>query len=368
MKITFSRSEKMLFALLRVSLKGKPVQLSVFTGASTQEWQQCYKLASRQGVMALAWDGILFLPAEWQPPRDLKLVWGIAVEQYEKRYRRYSHTVYELSVFYAAHGITTVQLKGVGMSSYYPVPAHREGGDIDIFTYSADRNRMNDIDANRLADELMEMQGIEVDRAHSEKHSMFFYKGIPIENHKTFLNVERYRMAVRIENILKEILCPQMVKLLDGEYRVQIPSPAFNTLFIAFHAIQHYGCGLTLHQLCDWACLLNRYGLHLSPEITDKRFLQAVAALTQITNGLLGTDIAIDGSEKLAEKMIYEILHSPYAEEVPAMNKARILAFKAGRLLHLLHNRKDVLDESVFMGVVRSAVAHIREPRTIFKL
>lgn len=33
----------------------------------------------------------------------------------------------------------------------------------------------------------MEEKGIEVDLEHSEKHSMFYYKGIPIENHKPSL-------------------------------------------------------------------------------------------------------------------------------------------------------------------------------------
>lgn len=367
METTFSTPEKMLFALLRASLYGTEVPASVFAGVPSAEWQECYRLACRQGVMALAWDGIRLLPAEVQPRRALKLTWGIAVEAYEKRYRCYCRTVAELSEFYATHGIATVQLKGVGLSSYYPVPAHREGGDIDIFTQSADRSRMTDAEANRLADDLMERQGIEVDREHSVKHSLFYYKGIPIENHRTFLNVESYRMAARLEEKLKETLCPQTVPLLDGEYRIQIPSPAFNTLFIAFHALQHYGCGLTLHQLCDWACLLNRYGLHIPPEITDKRFLGAIAALTRITNCLLGTDVAVCGSGELAEKIMHEALHSPYGKEVPANSKTGILVYKTARLLHTLRIRREVLGGSVWGGVVRSTLAHIRHPRTIFR-
>ncbi|MCS3155123.1 nucleotidyltransferase family protein [Phocaeicola dorei] len=43
-------------------------------------------------------------------------------------------------------------MKGVGLSTYYPIPSHREGGDIDIFTYSADHSRKSDAEANLLAD------------------------------------------------------------------------------------------------------------------------------------------------------------------------------------------------------------------------
>jgi hypothetical protein len=38
--------------------------------------------------MALAWDGVLRLPAELMPFRNLKLTWAMAVEKYEAKYRR----------------------------------------------------------------------------------------------------------------------------------------------------------------------------------------------------------------------------------------------------------------------------------------
>lgn len=274
----------MLFALLRSALNStKPVSEILFTDISPALWQACYKLACTQGVMALAWDGIQTLPACLQPPKALKLNWAMAVENYEKRYRRYCHTIAELSAFYKTHGITTVQLKGVGLSTYYPIPSHREGGDIDIFTYSADHSRKSDAEANRLADRLMEEKGIEVDFEHSEKHSMFYYKGIPIENHKTFINSETYRIAVKMDKLLQKLLQPVSAEL-DGKCSILIPSSTFNTVFLAFHAAQHYARGLALHHLCDWACLLNRYGLHIPEEVTDIRFRNMMLAMTRLCN------------------------------------------------------------------------------------
>ena len=112
-----NQSEKMLFALLRSALNTIPVNSALFADVSLLSWQNCYKLAVEQGVMALAWDGIQTLPTCLQPPKALKLNWAMAVENYEKRYRRYCHTIAELSAFYKTHGITTVQLKGVGLST-----------------------------------------------------------------------------------------------------------------------------------------------------------------------------------------------------------------------------------------------------------
>ena len=126
------KQEGMLFALLRASLHQKKTETCFFEGASADDWKACYKLACQQGVMALAWDGVLKLPAEMIPPKALRITWGMAVQAYEKKYEHYCNTIQELTDFYLRRGIMTVQLKGVGLSTYYPVPSHREGGDIDI--------------------------------------------------------------------------------------------------------------------------------------------------------------------------------------------------------------------------------------------
>ena len=67
--------------------------------------------------------------------------------------------------------------------------------DAQLDALRTDAGKMSDKKANELADTLMKEQGIEVDM-HSPKHSNFYYKGIPIENHKNFLNVEIIRSRV----------------------------------------------------------------------------------------------------------------------------------------------------------------------------
>ena len=127
-----SLSEKMLLALLRSSLHQEKTDTAFFSNVSSDDWQACYQLAVKHGVKALAWEGVMTLPAALQPSRGLKVSWALSVELCEKQYRRYCKTVDKLSKFYADHGIAMMQLKGVGYSSLYPVPSHREGGDIDV--------------------------------------------------------------------------------------------------------------------------------------------------------------------------------------------------------------------------------------------
>ena len=368
MEVKLNTSEQMLLALLRASLHQREVETDAFQSASADDWKQCYQLAARQGVMALAWDGIISLPQAIQPPKGLKLTWAMAVEQYEKKYAHYCEAIAELSAYYQSHGIATVQMKGVGFSACYPIPAHREGGDIDIYTYSADCTRMSDAEANGLADKLMEEQGIEVDM-HSYKHSNFYYKGIPIENHKSFLNVKHYEVALQVEALLKKVLNPQPTELLDGACRIWTPSPVFNTLFLAFHASQHYGSGLALHHLCDWAILIKRYGLQLPEELKDKGFREAIAAFTCLCNRYLGTDVKIAGGEALADEMMSEILHPKflYKGGVPVKGKVNIFIYKTKRFLYMSKISNRIFYIPLWKRIWKSVVVHLRRPETIFQ-
>ena len=102
--------ERLLMTLLESSLKGKAPELA-FKHISDKDWKECAQLAKRQGVLALAWDGVQKLPQELQPYKGLKISWALAAEGCEENCRRYCHTVGELSSFYRDHGISLVQMK-----------------------------------------------------------------------------------------------------------------------------------------------------------------------------------------------------------------------------------------------------------------
>ena len=368
METKWNVAVEMLFALLRASLHGKEVETAFFEQATADDWKECHRLAVMQGVMALAWDGVSALPQHLQPAKGLKLKWAMAVEAYEKKYARYCQTIAELSDFYRAHGITTVQLKGVGLSTYYPNPAHREGGDIDIFTYSADTNKLTDAEANQLADKLMKEQGIEVDM-HSLKHSNFYYKGIPIENHRTFLDVKWYKVAKQVEPLLKQSLKPQATDLLEGKVSILTPSPAFNTLFLSFHSAQHYGDGMALHHLCDWAMLIARHDLQIPEALTDKRFREAILAMTELCNRYLGTSVEVSGGKQLADEMIGEIIYPKFSKhDVAPKGKVRIFIIKTKRFFYKYRLSNRILYRPLWKHIWKGIFIHVRKPELIFQL
>lgn len=345
-------SEEMLLALLRAALHKSNVETVFFHYATENDWVQCFRLAVRQGVSALAWEGIERLPAEYTPPLDVKLSWALVEKKQLKKYQNHCQAVNELTQLYAQHGIATVVLKGVGLSRLYPVPAHRESGDIDLYTYSADPTRMTDEEANRLANELMEKQGLFMDDSTYRKHSKFCYLGISVENHRMFLHEAECPTIDMAERWLKRHIETTIVELIDGDCRIEVPSIGFDRVFVGLHAAQHYGMGLCLKHLCDWLILLQKGGGELPSEPDDIYFKRAVTTLTLLCNRYLGLDIPVDGDGKLADEMMLEILYPPYFQKTPFGGRFRAYCFQLKNRVHIFCLKRRLLGVS-FWGKLR---------------
>lgn len=353
--------EEMLLALLRSALHQRDVEIACFQQATTEDWVQCYRLAVRQGVAALTWEGIEHLPIEYCLPLDVKLSWALVEKKQVAKYQKHCKVVNELTEIYAQHGIATMVLKGVGLSRLYPVPAHREGGDIDIYTYSADKSRMTDEEANRLADELMEKQGAIMDHSLSVKHSKFCFQGITFENHRMFLHEAECRITVKAEQWLKKHIETQVVDMLGGECRIEVPSISFNKVFIALHAAQHYGMGLCLKHLCDWFLLIQQDGLRLPSELDGTYFMRTVNTLTHLCNRYLGLDIPVDGDENLVDEMMREIFYPRYYQKIPTDNSFNAYRMRLMNRIHIFRLKHRLLGVSFWGKLWGLVVRKIKE-------
>ena len=356
-----SRVERMVFGLLRASLNGRIMEeeVELFRGASREEWDECYRMAARHGVKAVAWDGVMMLPEDLRGYDDLRIVWGLDVEGYEDVYRRYCEVASELTELYRQQGIGTVVLKGVGFSTYYPTPSHREGGDIDIYTYSLDRSAMSDAEANELADEVMRRMGIVVDVEHCEKHSEFVYKDISIENHKRFLATEIIDDLERTDEYLHRVLAPEEVTL-EGGYKVMVPSEAFNRLFMAYHASQHFADGLVIHHLYDWACTLRRCGGDILEGVMNEKIVGFVQALTELSNGLLGTKVPVMADRDLTKMVMEEMMHPKYPLEKRPRQRLSSFIFMTRRFVYKYRMRKRIHEISYWKVIWRAGRRMLR--------
>ena len=116
-------------------------QSFISSDMSGQLWRKFYDVAAEQGVLAVAWNGILRQSAEdvdslnKSLDRALKIRWALNVEQIERKYVKQKNAIVTLVRFFARHGIHIMILKGYGLSLNYPVPEHRPCGDVDIWLF-----------------------------------------------------------------------------------------------------------------------------------------------------------------------------------------------------------------------------------------
>lgn len=364
MKIQQNKIERALTTLLKMALHEEMSHDVEWESLSDSDWKDCYALAAKHGVMAVAFDGIQLLPVEWQPCRPIRLSWALAVKNYENRYERYCKTAAELSSFYAEHGIAMVQLKGVGLSSYYPVPSHREGGDIDIYTYSLDKSKMSDADANKLADKLMEGRGVKVEYE-IKKHSNFKFQGIQIENHKTFLDAGVNYVSGAIENYLLQLLSPSSVPLCSGKYHIMAPSHRFNAVYLSCHAAKHYCDGMRLHHIFDWACLLKRFGLPHINGVEDVKLIRFIYSITDLCNALFDTNIYVQVNDTMSGEIYANMMH-PFLEEDTTKLHSFFYLRRITKFIYIHRMQSKIFGRSFAEILWHSFIYHLKNPKTIF--
>lgn len=240
-----------LFHLLRIALGTEQAEVKEITATSVS-WQAVYALARKQGVLAVAFDGLMKVFEQDKEfaksfPQPLKLQWINAVFSIEKRYD-YSKTVCsELVNKWAEQGIKTLCLKGFAFSTYYPMPNHRECGDFDCYLYD-DYAKGNTIARELGAKVVEEMY----------KHSEIIYRKVMIENHRFMVAVRNGKKTKKLQSLLDEIARNEERKaILDTN--IEMPSPMFNALFLNHHSLTHFlSEGIRLRHILDWAMFLEK--------------------------------------------------------------------------------------------------------------
>lgn len=224
-----------------------------------QEWQEVMALAERQGVLAIAVDGLQVLmeahkgeiiavkesPAEWQ----MWLLENIGqLTQYEVMNHQQKKVVEELSEMMAAEGVRMMVFKGQANAALYPCPEHRAVGDIDCWLFG---------DAEK-GDEIAKAHGAEVS-FDWYRHSKIDYKGETIENHRVMSHTRGSKAKQAMENDLRFMVNGEWLTVIDGCGKAMMPSPQFNACFLTYHGSHHFlSEGLRMKQILDWAMFLKK--------------------------------------------------------------------------------------------------------------
>lgn len=309
----FTKEINTLFSIIHTGL-GTSFQGEELKIPQDINWDCIFRIAQRQGVLAIAWDGISRLldnGATLTIPRSLKLKWGINSEIVAERYHKQWVAATDIADRFHERGIQTTVLKGFALSQHYPIPEHRPCGDLDCFLMGRYE------DGNCTA----EACGAKVERDFYV-HSHIEYKGLTIENHQFCTPIRGSKKAKDFEREIQQIIKNEPLNPICDSHLLS-PSPLFTALHLAHHTRRHFiSEGIALRHLIDWAMLVNG----LSKEIDWKRFAlllrefdQGLArfaeALMQISSKYFNTTY-IELGEAIPENLIDEIVSDTLKDSI----------------------------------------------------
>ena len=366
-----SPSVMVLFQLLRIAL-GKEEPSSLPNDVNLEE---VYELSLKQGVGAIACDGMLALE-NCNIDEVLKYKWMGQSMLIEQKYYRHLDVISKLASFYHQNGINMMLLKGYGLSLNYPRPEHRPPGDIDIFLKSDDGNKK----VWQLGDNDMRKKlGIKVDSSH-EHHTVFNFLGQTVENHYDFINTKGTRSSRFIENRLKLLSQKEGQKVGVERDMVELPCADFNAIFIMRHMGQHFaGAEISLRHILDWATFVE-----VTSKLDEKdsvRWAEVIPFWEKIgilnfakcINSVCVQHLGIDSElfygqlskdEKLLARVLNDIICPEFSEKKEGDFFPTIL-FRTRRFYANRWKRKLVYKEGIIEQFFTGSLAHLKRFRMI---
>ena len=362
-------SVAILFQLLRAALHPERQEVPQWQGAV--DWPTVYRVATEQGVAAIAWDGLTrmrnegLLSPEMDIPRTLKLQWAMQVEQIEKRYAKQKQAIEALCSFYAEHDIDMMILKGYGLSVLYPKPNHRPCGDIDTWLFGEQER------ADKL---LQERYGLEID-TEKHYHTVFTFQGVMVENHFNLLNPNSHLSNRPVERRLRSLLPDRSAAIGLEQQGLYAPNPDFNALFLLRHSAAHFAAAeIGLRHIIDWVMFVKHYGRQVdwpalatfAQKMNMHRFLQCQMA---ISIDYLGLDAAcvpsFERDEVLERRVLNDILHPEFSEKAQKVGLVRSLIYKTRRWWANRWKHHMVYNEGLILTFLVQLRSHLMLPKSL---
>ena len=364
-------SAKMLLSLLNSGLNDTKADEKLFQGRTKEDWIRLNNLAIDSAVAPTVYNGL-------QKNPNIKVPDEVAAnlkqtKDYTVKYHKLQEKLLgEFSDFTKSKGIDTVQMKGIGFSMNYPEPTARFGGDLDVFNFKhgtdpADtKNNMSFI-----TDKLAAEAGMDVALDHGPKHSEIRYKGMPIENHRNFLNAEIAPISDKMNKYLFKHLKPVQETLPNGT-KILVPSKEFNNVFISYHAMQHYvGGGINFHHLADWAMQVKKHGLTIPEEAKGTKYEQFMYAFTNLANKHLGTNVKVPENKKLEDDIFRRMVHIEdkmgFNIDMPKHKNPISMTIYKFKKFTAQNNRRNEFYEihkPLSKAIFESFVKHLKNPKT----
>lgn len=292
---------EMCLKLLRAALTGVAPDEELFASLTDEQWRKIYFASVAHGVATLVRDGWLMLDEEHFPPSQVRVTWAFDAQKTERKYAEKWKAFMSLHSFLKSNGIDYILLKGFTTAAFYPIPHHRDCGDIDIFSFQHDE-----------IDELMMQKGIAFEESGcDEKHTLFFWEKVPVENHILISYEKRLKSREKVTdkytNILATTKRKQYICGPKGE-QVEVGAVPASILFPynAYHIVGHYTWQtVTMRHLTDWYVMRK----HVSEEGAE--YPESVALYVGVMDEL--TEHYFEGSTKPLSDLAQKYVQSVYS-------------------------------------------------------
>lgn len=329
------------------------------------DWAEVYELSKKQGVTAIAFDALQRIRtkrADNLPmplPKPLLFRWISTTVAVEKNYARHRAAVSALARYLATENITALIFKGLSLSELYPVPKHRECGDIDILALEGHYKQLDDcLVAN--GGEIVFIQ---------PKHAEIRFAGVVFEGHRTFVGLSFSGRNVELNKELIGLL-PDSEPLF-GHENILRPSPAFDALFVLAHAANHFKTeGIVLRHVIDWALVVGANAYRLDAERLKHYGLWNFAAiLNRIARQHLGfcripQELCVCSDDDY-DRVLADILRAD--SDVPDNLSKRGILLKKYRRFTSRRWTYPIAGDSFGRALLRTAKDHLLQPRNFFR-
>jgi hypothetical protein len=241
-----SKQHQIFFDFLRFSIGPKS---EIPSSLKEADWKALYRIAQKQCLVGVLFDGIKKLPAEYVGmKKELLLQWMAESQMLEKANVRLNDAAIQVSEWFRKKGFRTCILKGQGNALMYPNPYSRTPGDIDIWVEGEDKRVISFV------------RSISPHEKACYHHIGFpSYKGVEVEVHyrPSFLlcfwhnrKLQKYYERVKEEQFSHRVM-------LGEQREIAIPTAEFNLIFQLTHIYAHLmNEGIGLRQLVDYYYVL----------------------------------------------------------------------------------------------------------------
>ena len=300
------------------------------------DWGDFYHFCLRQGIAGIVFEGLE--RSGLQVTQKVLFEWIGTVEHIKKSNRVIDKRCHQISRFWEQQGYRSCILKGQANAMMYPRPELRSPGDIDIWVWKEDDERVA---------EIIRIAQREAPNGHYSLHhvTMPVFSDTSVEVHYRPVFLDNWwkdkRLQCYVDQVRKEQFNHQ-ITLSDGKTAICRLTDDFNAVFLLLHMWHHLlSTRNNFKQLIDYYYLLKRGVSDVQRSQIGRLFnelgvLKYAQGIMWVEHNILGLEeqyLLVKPDEKIGQLLLNETLH--YGEKRADGSKMKTLVGRVTNNLHL---------------------------------